>query len=61
MNVPRPAGPALGSGVGEAGAGAGAGVPYAPGCISMAPPQGQQWSAQQMPQDPNAQYRGPQQ
>ena len=31
MNVPRPAGPALGSGVGEAGAGAGAGVPHAPG------------------------------
>ena len=59
MNVPRPAGPALGSG--EAGAGAGAGVPYAPGMYFMAPPQGQQWSGQQMPQDPNAHYRGPQQ
>jgi nuclear transcription factor Y gamma len=60
MNVPRPAGPAIG-GVGETGAGAVAGVPYAPGMYFMAPPQGQQWSAQQMPQDPNAQYRGPQQ
>ena len=60
MNVPRPAGPALG-GVGETNAGAVAGVPYAPGMYFMAPPQGQQWSAQQMPQDPNAQYRGAQQ
>jgi nuclear transcription factor Y gamma len=60
MNVPRPAGPAIG-GVGETGAGAVAGVPYAPGMYFMAPPQGQQWSAQQMPQDPNAQYRGAQQ
>ena len=61
MNVPRPAGavPALGSA--EAGAGAVAGVSYAPGMYFMAPPQGQQWSGQQMPQDPNAHYRGPQQ
>jgi len=65
MSVPRPAGAAgpAGAALGsaEAGAGAVAGVPYAPGMYFMAPPQGQQWSAQQMPQDPNAQYRGPQQ
>ena len=65
MSVPRPAGAAgpAGAALGsaEAGAGAVAGVPYAPRMYFMAPPQGQQWSGQQMPQDPNQQYRGPQQ